>query len=1025
MLPRINFHKLNNIKTLGFKAGLIVQLKIPNFRPYMLQLPELKRWKINRQAVAAVVFICACFTTFFCAAQSLVYENYTVNDGLCGQTVYGALQDSKGFMWFATDAGISRFDGANFQNFTRNDGLADNEVLSMYEDSKGRLWLLSFNGQLCYLKDNVFHNPKNDSLMRKVSGSTVFFSFHEDYAGNIWFSTFDGTVIRINPADSISRYEIPISNSNESFFSFYETTDHELWIIGNKNFYKFEKEAFVTLSGPELKPADGLPYFMISMGNALFLSVNGLERLIGKNYGVVIPIEKIPFADKALRLHYTSRNDIWMTNKKDQTLYFKYSNGTYLPCREYLKGSAITFVYTDREENTWFCSSGNGIFKLPAQSFSSRSFTSADGLSQNNITAVNVSNDTTLWLGFTNGIVNSIKQNKIETFDCNFSGKNYNRIIQIVSDSDNNIWAATDYGVALIKRIYPKKYAPPFLVKINKKEFDYSCKALNYDTAHHLFVSWTSGIGEIRYSDNGYKIYPLKQNFKRIYTHFFDRNNKLWIATDEGLCSIENDSILSFVKSDERLKDRITSFCEISGDMLAFGTYGNGILFFKNKIISRQANAENGLSGEICKKLIADGDTIYAATDKGLSIIRTGNNSAFNTENYTTSDGLLSNGVNDVQIKFNTLYVATSEGLSILPLSLNRIYTEPPPLYITSMKVNTTLMDSLRNIKLSYDRQHLQFSFIAPTFDHPELLTYQYKLSGLNEDWVETKNNAVEFTALNPGVYVFQVRAKKYNSDWSKAELLKFEITAPFWDTIWFRLAIANLLILVFYFLLRDFVSKKYRRKLAISEQQRALQVERNRISTDMHDDLGAELTNIVILSNIARKTLKLENDQNRIIDKIGIAANDVINKMNEIIWAMNPSNDTLGNLVSYLHRYSKEYMELSNAMVQINIPASVPPVTLKAAFRRNVFLILKESLHNITKHSKAKNININIDIDKAQKKFRMSIQDDGEGFVVAERTGSGNGLINMKKRMAEINGNIHLISSEGKGAIVNVTVPY
>ncbi|HKR04055.1 MAG TPA: triple tyrosine motif-containing protein, partial [Bacteroidia bacterium] len=535
-------------------------------------------------------------------------------------------------------------------------------------------------------------------------------------------------------------------------------------------------------------------------------------------------------------------------------------------------------------------------------------------------------------------------------------------------------------------------------------------------------------IGEIWYTDLGYTIFPWKTDtvLNQIYTHFIDRKNNLWIAASEGLFMKQQDSLINYSITDARLKNRITTISQTPDHSIVLATYGDGILFFKNGKIINQVNSKNGLSGSVCKKLFITGDTIYAATDKGLSIFVNNQSNSSIPGNYSTSDGLLSNGVNDVAVYFNTVYIATSQGLSMLPLSLNRNYTEPPPVYIISFKVNSTLMDSLNNNKLNYDRQHLQFSFVAPTFDHPELLAYQYKLSGLNESWVETKNNTVEFSALDPGNYAFQLRAKKYNSDWSRPEVLRFEIFSPFWETLWFRLVVANTLIFLFYIVLNTIVSRKFRRQLALSEQQRALQMERNRISTDMHDDLGAELTNIVILSKIAKKTLKLNEDQNNyIIDKIGVAANDVINKMNEIIWAMNPANDTLSNLVSYLHRYSKEYLDLNNIAVNIDMPHAIPEVSLKAAYRRNIFLVLKESLHNIAKHAGATMVDVKIEIEKVQNKFRLTIQDDGKGFSVDERTGTGNGLINMKKRMNEIKGNIHMLSSEGNGTKINIIVPF
>src|SRR6185436_9954480 len=303
-------------------------------------------------------------------SQSLVYKNYTVNDGLCGQTVYSSYEDSKGFMWFATDAGVSRFDGVHFQNFNTLVGLSDNEILSIREDSRGRIWFLPSNGKISYLLNEIFYNPSNDSLAKNISDYSGFFAYYEDNAHNLWFSTCSGIIIRVSATGNVKKFAFPFLDQKNNRISFYETPDNELWIISSKAFYKFDRENFIPLSGPFFKSGEGLPYYFISKGNALFLTHNGLERIINKNYGVIVPEDKIPFNDKVLSLYYTARNDIWITNQKDQTLYLKYDNGTYLPYRIYLQGNAIVFVYTDREENTWFCSAGNGVFKLPAQSFS-------------------------------------------------------------------------------------------------------------------------------------------------------------------------------------------------------------------------------------------------------------------------------------------------------------------------------------------------------------------------------------------------------------------------------------------------------------------------------------------------------------------------------------------------------------------------------------------------------------------------------------------------------------------------------
>jgi signal transduction histidine kinase len=329
------------------------------------------------------------------------------------------------------------------------------------------------------------------------------------------------------------------------------------------------------------------------------------------------------------------------------------------------------------------------------------------------------------------------------------------------------------------------------------------------------------------------------------------------------------------------------------------------------------------------------------------------------------------------------------------------------------------------SLQFRYRDLQLVFRFTAPTFDEPGQLVFQYKVTGHQETWEATRFNEVELSSLDPGNYIFQLRARKYNSDWSKPQIVKFEVIAPFYGTLWFRLLVANTLIFLLYLFLRDYVGRKFKRQLAVYERQQVLEKERNRISKDMHDDLGADLTNIVILSKIARKTIKPQSHEQDAIDKIETAANDVINKMNEIIWALNPSNDSLFNLVTYLHRYAKEYMELYGIHVTVTLPAAIPKVMVSAAFRRNVFLVVKELLHNVAKHAQARSCTVVAGIDEKTRRLSVSIADDGRGFAVEERTGSGNGLLNVRKRMKEIHGDIAIESKPGHGTRVGLWAPY
>ena len=179
----------------------------------------------------------------------------------------------------------------------------------------------------------------------------------------------------------------------------------------------------------------------------------------------------------------------------------------------------------------------------------------------------------------------------------------------------------------------------------------------------------------------------------------------------------------------------------------------------------------------------------------------------------------------------------------------------------------------------------------------------------------------------------------------------------------------------------------------------KAQQEERNRISADMHDDLGAGMTTISLYSELAKS--KLINNPIPEIEKISSAANELLNKMNAIIWSMSNSNDSLGNMIAYIRSYSLEYFEDTGVHCKINIPKNLPNIQVIGTIRRNVFLVVKEALNNVLKHAKATEVNITL--IRVEDGLTLYIQDNGTGINMDNLRQYGNGLKNMKKRMADI----------------------
>jgi signal transduction histidine kinase len=348
------------------------------------------------------------------------------------------------------------------------------------------------------------------------------------------------------------------------------------------------------------------------------------------------------------------------------------------------------------------------------------------------------------------------------------------------------------------------------------------------------------------------------------------------------------------------------------------------------------------------------------------------------------------------------------------------------PLVITSFQSPDTSFYSVSHlIKLTHQQNNLVISFAALDFTQPYNNKYLWKLEPLEKKWTYVLGrHEVNYAGLPPGHYTFKIKAAGSDGIWSDQEtFFSFVITAPWWQSWW---AIAGAIFFSIAFvagILRLYYHGKFKRRLekqkALLEKQQAIEKERTRIATDMHDDLGAGLSRIKFLSEtigIKKHQLQpIEED----INKIREYSHEMIDKMGEIVWALNEKNDSLTDLLSYTRSYTVEYLSQNGIHCSVDSPEFLPAGFVSGEIRRNIFLTVKEALHNIVKHSQANNAWINI---KAEKDLVVTIKDDGIGFDEKNTRAFSNGIYNMKKRMKDINGILEI--THDKGTLVKLTVP-
>ena len=353
----------------------------------------------------------------------------------------------------------------------------------------------------------------------------------------------------------------------------------------------------------------------------------------------------------------------------------------------------------------------------------------------------------------------------------------------------------------------------------------------------------------------------------------------------------------------------------------------------------------------------------------------------------------------------------------------------PPPVAITKVSVydrtvaNEGSIDEKKEIQLSYRDNEIDINFVALDYTQPGENKYAYKMEGLDREWVEAGTQRfARYTNLEPGEYLFLVKACNNDGVWNeRGASVRITIVPPFWVTSWF-------LSLVFIFAVsaigggvRYLELRKIKRRMQTLEAEHVLDRERTRISQDMHDEVGSTLTRIAILGELAQRNIGRPEETKVQLQKISEMSRHVIDNLGEIVWALNPQNDTLDNLLVYTRQYVGEYIEMTSIHCALDFPDTPPPIPLSAETRRNIFLTVKEAVHNIVKHAGATEVCIQCMLTDTL--LCIIIKDNGKGFSLAANSKHGNGLTNMRKRIDDINGVMVMSSAPASGTTIRFEV--
>lgn len=737
--------------------------------------------KINALKFIFITLTAIAFKAEISFAQTLYLPHYTTREGLPSNNCYFTLQDKKGYIWIATDAGVSRFDGSNFENFSVDDGLPDNQILQLKEDSKGRIWFLALNGQLSYFYNGRIYNSENEPKLKLLKLNAVVVSFFEDSKSRIWFGTNKNIIACWNER-SVLTYASP--NPQKQFINafIHEDSKGNIWAYSTQALHVFIERDFVLIND-SIRPLSYKTSLNLKNNSMYFLDKTGLNLKTGFSVKKILNVSTDLLTNSPGYI-YTNDKELWLSN----------SNGVYIlnfngSSSHILKNIDVNQVIRDRNENMWFTTK-NGIYRLPDPKERLYIVNTENGLSNNTIKSIIKDGKNRLWLGLNDAKINLLNVNtkKVENLSIP-DKKKYSNIKEFKLDTlRNTMYFASENGLGRIENIYENKLSFSYLKEANNSVF--VVKNFSLDNDKKLALALSSGVVIIKDRINKLEFNALKYREKqdyfkeRSYRVYYDHNQSLWFSNLNGVSEFGNGNLKKHYEHNPMLTKRVNDIKELPHHIFAMATDGYGIVFMMNDKIVKHITQSDGLNNNIINKLFVKGEYLWAISNNGVNRISFKNNKV-SISSFDYANDLLSDDLNDLYIDDNTAYFATNNGLVYFNFNFTSTQKSVPKVYISSVTHNKFPLDlSSNHFSFEPDEHNIVINYSAVDFKNKQI-TYRYRLKG-DVKWTETKNRRLELSALEPDNYVFEVSAKSQDNQWSEPAKISFKLEKHFWQTWWF-----------------------------------------------------------------------------------------------------------------------------------------------------------------------------------------------------------------------------------------------
>jgi ligand-binding sensor domain-containing protein/signal transduction histidine kinase len=996
------------------------------------------------------------------AHGSFIVDVWDTDDGLPQNSVTAITQTQDGYLWFGTLNGLVRFDGLRFTIFDESNTpeLNSSRIVSLFEDHHGHLWIGTETGGIAHL-----HQGRITSTgIGQYAFESRLVAACQAPDGAVWLYTADGQLWR-HQNERFSSFLFATHPPSTSRFLISDTAG-TLWIGTQTRLATLGStltSGLLEIPVEQEVPVTQLDSLLASRRAGHWRLADGhVRKWIGdrldRDYGPY-PWGRVPVSAAC-----EDRDGNLVVGTRGQGLFWFHPHGavTVVSSNEGLSHDVVLSLATDREGNLWVGTQGGGLNRVKRQLFQV-----LEASRGHMVQSVTEDHAGSLWIGFHDrGIARQEGSNtrffgpdegparpQIGSVSVDFKtaavGLDIRRTphLQIGSvyvDRDERVWAGT-LGAGLFQLQQNRFQPAPHADGLHPNVF-----AIHQDRTGQLWVGTEGGLGRLQ--DQTWTVYTTQDGLSAdvIRALADDPDDALWIGTvGGGLNRFENGHFTSFHKQHGLPSEDISSLYVDSEGVLWIGTFGSGLARLEAGRWTHYTLRDGLVSNSIGTIIEDHQQHFWIGSNAGLMrVARSALNEFARGETsfvpcrvYGQPDGLptrestIGSQPGAWHAHDGTLWFPTVKGLASVHPNQLRVNPHPPPVVIESVRIdgepiepNPLVATLTRSVTVPPHRERLEIHFTSLNLGSPERARFLYRLEGHESEWVEAgPTRFARYARLPPGRYNFQVKAANEDDVWNEiGRSVAVTVLPPLWRTWWFLTGATLLLFGSVAIVVHYLSTQRLQRQLTHLRHVETLERERGRIAADLHDQLGASLTQVALLSELVETDKTCPNEVESHARQISQTARETTRVLDEIVWAVNPSNDTLESLVSYASKHAQEYLTVANLRLRLELPDSFPHVFLLPEVRHNLYLSFKEAITNIVRHAAAQTVHIRFQL--LPQAVLLEIQDDGRGLAHLDPVAAQarNGLRNMRKRLDSVGGSCTIAPAPApaRGTLVRMIAP-